>query len=101
MKCVHAIPTPSLKCCRDIEWADIIWFEWADVLAVSLTNHPKGILNNKHVICRLHSGESFTSLPKQINWGLVDNVIFVAEHIRDINELLTPVIKNTTIVYHP
>ncbi len=85
----------------DIEWADIIWFEWADVLAVSLTNHPKGILNDKYVICRLHSGESFTNLPKQINWSVVDNVIFVAEHIRNINELLTPVIKSTTISIIP
>ncbi len=85
----------------DVEWADIIWFEWADVLAVSLTNHPKGILNDKHVICRLHSGESFTNLPKQINWNVIDNVIFVAEHIREINELLTPVIKNATMSIIP
>lgn len=85
----------------DIEWADIIWFEWADVLAVSLTKHPTGILNDKHVICRLHSGESFTNLPKQIDWSVIDNVIFVAEHIRNINELLTPVIKNTTISIIP
>ncbi len=85
----------------DVEWADIIWFDWADVLAVSLTNHPKGILNNKFVICRLHSGESFTNLPKQINWSVVDNVIFVAEHIRNINELLTPEIKNATMSIIP
>ncbi len=85
----------------DVEWADIIWFEWADVLAVSLTNHPDGILNDKHVICRLHSGESFTSLPKQINWSVVDNVIFVAEHIRKINELLSPKIKETTMSIIP
>ncbi|MBT6052779.1 MAG: glycosyltransferase [Candidatus Scalindua sp.] len=85
----------------NVEWADTVWFEWADVLAVSLTNHPKGILDDKHVICRLHSGESFTNLPKQINWSVVDNVIFIAEHIRKINELLTPAIKNTTMANIP
>ncbi|UCG66827.1 MAG: hypothetical protein JSW12_07430, partial [Deltaproteobacteria bacterium] len=34
-----------------IRWADIVWLEWADELAIALTNHPN-ILNGKKVICR-------------------------------------------------
>ncbi|WP_434281928.1 glycosyltransferase [Clostridium botulinum] len=36
----------------------------------------------KKIICRLHSYEAFTSYIYEVNWGNVDKVIFVAEHIK-------------------
>jgi len=68
-----------------INWADIVWFEWANELAVLGTIEklcPE--IKNKEVIVRLHSYEALTDMPKQINWENVDRLIFVAEHIHSI-----------------
>jgi len=66
-----------------IRWADIIWLEWADELAISLTNHPN-ILNGKKVICRLHSYEAFAGYVQRVKWERINDLIFVAEHIKSI-----------------
>jgi len=66
-----------------IAQADIIWLEWANELAISVTNHPT-LLDNKYVICRLHSYEALADYPGKINWTKVDDLIFVSEHIKDI-----------------
>jgi len=72
-----------------IRWADIVWLEWANEMAVFATNKVPEILNKK-VVCRLHSYEVFTPLPEQINWNNVDNLIFVSKHIRRIFDELHP-----------
>lgn len=72
-----------------IRWADIVWLEWANEMAVFATNKVPEILNKK-VVCRLHSYEVFTPLPEQINWNNVDNLIFVNKHIRRIFDELHP-----------
>ncbi len=71
---------------RDVYyWADIIWIEWANELAIEITNKlPK---NGKKIICRLHSYESLSNYPERINWGTVDRLILVAEHISDILQI--------------
>ncbi|MFW6103522.1 MAG: sulfotransferase [Bacteroidota bacterium] len=62
-----------------INWADIVWLEWANQLAIHVTNKiPQ--LKSKKVLCRLHGYEVFTDMPAQINWEVVDNLIFVAKH---------------------
>jgi len=66
-----------------IKWADIVWLEWANELAVALTSHPT-ILNGKRVICRLHSYEAFAGYAAKIKWGKISDLLFVAGHIRDI-----------------
>jgi len=72
---------------RDIEaaahWADIVWLEWANQMAVHVTNKVPQI-KDKKVICRLHGYEVFTDLPAQINWSVVDQLIFVAKHKQQI-----------------
>jgi polysaccharide pyruvyl transferase CsaB len=72
---------------RDIEaaahWADIVWLEWANQMAVHVTNKVPQI-KDKKVICRLHGYEVFTDLPTQINWSVVDQLIFVAKHKQQI-----------------
>ena len=71
-----------------IHWGDTIFFEWCNEVAVTGTNY-KGI-QGKKVIIRLHSYEIFTDYPKQINWDVVDRLIFVAPHIRDILDEMSP-----------
>jgi len=66
-----------------VEWADIVWLEWANEMAVELTGHPE-LLQGKRVICRLHSYEAFAGFASKIKWANVDALIFVADHIRDI-----------------
>ncbi|MCP4267817.1 MAG: glycosyltransferase [Candidatus Brocadiaceae bacterium] len=67
-----------------IKWADIVWLEWANELTINLTNHPENILKDKHTICRLHSYETFAGFAGKVNWQNINDLIFVAEHIKDI-----------------
>ncbi|WP_041082063.1 glycosyltransferase [Thermotoga profunda] len=63
-------------------WADIVWLEWANEMAVAITNNlPKG---TKKIICRLHRYEAFANYTRNINWKNVDRLILVAEHIGDV-----------------
>ena len=66
-----------------VEWADIVWLEWANQMAMHVTNNVSGIVNKK-VICRLHGYEVFTDMPEHINWNVVDRLIFVAKHKQEI-----------------
>ena len=66
-----------------IHWADVVWLEWANELTISLTNHPN-LLDSKSVICRLHSYEALAGYVGKINWEKIDDLIFVAEHIKNI-----------------
>lgn len=75
-----------------IDWADIIWLEWCNQTAIIGTNY-EGI-KSKKVIIRLHSYEIFTDFPKQINWPVVDRLILVAPHIREILKIFIPDIEN-------
>ncbi|WP_458411860.1 glycosyltransferase [Schinkia sp. CFF1] len=65
---------------QGMKWADICWFEWCDEL-ISYASQLD-ISNSKKIICRLHSYEAFTNYTSQVNWKVVDKVIFVAEHIK-------------------
>lgn len=66
-----------------VSWADAVWIEWANELAISLTNHET-ILNGKRVICRLHSYEALSGYANRIKWERINDLIFVAEHIKQI-----------------
>jgi len=84
-----------------IDWADIIWLEWCNQTAIIGTNY-EGI-KSKKVIIRLHSYEIFTDFPKQINWPIVDRLILVAPHIREILKIFIPDIEKkvkTVIIYN-
>lgn len=66
-----------------VNWADIVWLEWANQMAVHVTNKIPQI-KDKNVICRLHGYEVFTDMPTHINWSVVDRLIFVAKHKQEI-----------------
>lgn len=73
-----------------MKWSDLSWFEWCDGLIIHAAKLPKEC----HTICRLHSYEAFTDVIKQVNWNNVDDLIFVAPHIRDIVLGQLPTIKD-------
>jgi len=82
-----------------VAWADVIWVEWANELAVALT-HGLPLSVNKRVICRLHSYEAFASYPEQIKWERIDDLIFVAAHIRDYLLSRVPALRSRTRRLH-
>lgn len=100
----------DVRCCtsdskKEIESvvasADIVWLEWANELAIALTNES-GCLGGKRVICRLHSYEAFDGYAAQVRWEKVSDLIFVAQHIKDfvlqqVPDLLSRV-KNVHVV---
>ncbi|HDY88316.1 MAG TPA: glycosyltransferase [bacterium] len=65
-----------------VKWADILWLEWANQLTAVATQVYE--IKSKSVIVRLHSYEALSSLPTRVNWKVVDYLVFVAPHIRDI-----------------
>ncbi len=89
--------TSSEEIDEKIEWADICWFEWCDELLIY--GSQLEMADRKQIICRLHSYEAFTEYPQQVNWGRVDTLIFVAEHIRSaVLELVPTLAREKTVV---
>jgi glycosyltransferase involved in cell wall biosynthesis len=65
-----------------IAWGDVLWFEWANEVIAQASRLPQ--LVEKTVLVRLHGYELFSRLPLQINWNVVDRLVFVAEHKRQL-----------------
>jgi glycosyltransferase involved in cell wall biosynthesis/SAM-dependent methyltransferase len=81
---VRSYVTRDLARMREaVEWADVVWIEWANAIAAQVTRQCPG-LERKRVVCRLHSYEAFVPELAQIAWERVHDLIFVAEHIREI-----------------
>jgi glycosyltransferase involved in cell wall biosynthesis len=83
------VSTDGNEITEAIKWADIVWLEWANDLAVLATNKVPEIANKK-VICRLHRYEAFTQFPEKINWGNIDRLIFVANSMKLMFHKLHP-----------
>jgi glycosyltransferase involved in cell wall biosynthesis len=67
---------------EEMKWADICWFEWCDELICY--GSSLDFSNEKKILCRIHSYEAFTDYPSKVTWEKVDNIIFVAEHIKNL-----------------
>ncbi len=63
-----------------MNWSDLSWFEWCNDLLVHASKLPKVC----KILCRLHSYEAFTNYIRMVNWENVDDLVFVAPHIKDI-----------------
>ena len=61
-----------------------IWLEWGNDLAIALTTDSKRPLRGKRVICRIHSYEVLDGIADRIDYNQIDDLVFVAPHIRDI-----------------
>ena len=85
------------------EWADIIWFDTCDNNLASATNPGSAILDDsnnyspwdlhdmdltgKKIIVRPIDIEVWQGAQHAAKWDLVDEVIFIAPHIRDIFDI--------------
>lgn len=72
---------------EDIEWADVIWMEWASYPAAWLTLLA-GV--DKRIVVRLHRYEAYTQFPQLIDMDQVDHLVFIAGHVRDLVEASAP-----------
>lgn len=66
-----------------INWADLVWLEWGNQLATELTQKVPSLAEKK-VLLRIHSYEVLSGFLPQINWNAINDVIFVAQHIKAI-----------------
>jgi tetratricopeptide (TPR) repeat protein len=60
--------------------ADVAWFEWCDNYLIEATRLPKMC----PIICRLHSYEAFTDMPRKVDWSKVDHLVFVNESVQTL-----------------
>ena len=80
---------------------DVIWFEWCDNLVIQASQYGKDYIRDKKVICRLHSYELFEPNIHLVKWDeFVDDLIFVAEHTKEIFESNVKLKKTKTHVIH-
>lgn len=92
---------------QNAEWADVIWIDVCDNNVTSATNPGAAImddaanyqpwdlhdmdLTNKQVIVRAIDIEVWTGLQYSAKWDVVDDLIFIAPHIRqEMNEFELP-----------
>jgi len=66
-----------------IDFADLVIFEFANEMVVELSNKVPALADKK-VLVRLHSYEALSGYVKQINWSVIDSLVFVAEHIKKL-----------------
>jgi glycosyltransferase involved in cell wall biosynthesis len=96
------VTTDGNQIAEAIKWADIVWLEWANEMAVFATNKIPEI-QNKKVVCRLHGYEAFNeNVLNKINWKFIDRMVFVADHVREDAFESCSKIKNIpyTMVYN-
>lgn len=67
-----------------VEWSDVVLCEWAGAHALWLSRY---LPTSARLVLRLHSYEAFSQWPLFMNWGGVDGVVFVADHIRQFSRL--------------
>jgi glycosyltransferase involved in cell wall biosynthesis len=76
-------------------WADVTWCEWAGPECVKLTQQPK----TARIIVRVHGYEVHAGLIPQVDWTKVDDVIFVADYLKDEAIKQAPIIAEACNVY--
>ena len=76
-----------------VEWADIVWLEFANDISAYVTNKVSAI-QYKTVICRVHSYEVLNGNLQYIDFTKIDMIVFVADHVRNIAFETYPSIKD-------
>lgn len=89
---------------ENIQWADIVWLEWANEMAVAITQKMPQMLFGKKVVCRLRSYEVLHGYVPKINWQPVTDIVFVADHVKDaMQSIFRPVyddIPNKHVIHN-
>ncbi len=78
-----------------IDWADIVWIEFANEISVYATNKVPEI-QHKTVICRIHSYEVLQGYLSNIDFTKIDMALFVSDRVREIAFETCPSIINDT-----
>lgn len=63
-----------------LQWADLVWYEWCDQFVLEASRLPR----RGKAVCRLHSYEAFTDMPRHVNWSNIDHLILVSETVGEI-----------------
>lgn len=96
-KCYSNLP---VNISNAIDEADIVWFEWANELLLDISTNKNAFnFEGKQVICRVHSYEVLSGFIEKIDWTIITDVIFVADHVREL-AIKTIVAKNPGIREH-
>jgi glycosyltransferase involved in cell wall biosynthesis len=91
----NADPTEAQM--RDLlDWCDLAWFEWCDKLVIAASKMPKRC----KIICRLHSYEVFTEMPRQVDWSKIDHVVLVNRSVEELLQRGVEVPTPITIIHN-
>ncbi len=77
-----------------IEWADLVWYEFANELAIAGTHQYPA----KQTIVRVHGYEVFGGFVNKVNHDNVSQYIFVADHVREHAQI--PEIEDKVTIIH-
>lgn len=70
-----------------LDWADTVFVEWCSTAAAFMTLVDPGATR---IVVRLHKYESFTYWPHIMDFSRVDDVVFIAEHMRELTTAAVP-----------
>ena len=70
-----------------LDWADTLFLDWAAGPAAMLTTIDPG---DTRIVVRLHSYEAFTRWPHMTDFSRIDDMVFVAPHVKDLTASLAP-----------
>ena len=73
-----------------LDWADTVFVEWCTISATLLTLVDPG---STRIVLRLHSFEAFSHWPHRVDFSRIDDVVFVAEHVRDLVREAVPALS--------
>ena len=79
-----------------LEWCDLAWFEWCDQLVIAASKMPKKC----KMICRLHSYEVFSDMPRQVDWNKIDHLVLVSDAVKDLLSYNFQVPCPTTVIHN-
>ncbi|MGA5097920.1 glycosyltransferase family 1 protein [Streptomyces lavendulocolor] len=73
-----------------LDWADTVFLDWSVGPAAMLTTIDPG---DTRIVVRLHSYEAFTRWPHMTDFSRIDDLIYVAPHVKDLVESLVPMLR--------
>ncbi|QTA38628.1 glycosyltransferase [Thermosipho ferrireducens] len=79
---------------RAIDWADIVWFEWANEVAIIGSNYSG--IEGKPAIVRLHRYEAFREFPEMIRWNNISTLVLVSHSMKEVIRKYHPEIGKKT-----
>lgn len=76
-----------------LDWADTVFVDWCVSPAAMITMLDPG---DTRIVVRLHSFELFTMWPHLVDFGRVDDLILVSDHMRDLTTAVVPRLRAGT-----